>query len=64
MPVYLTNLARSFPKGAILPAPISSTAHFGKPIRLEEGEDKAGFLARAQKAILTLAGHDLAKEDA
>jgi len=58
VPVYLTNLARAYPKGAILPAPISSTAHFGEPLRLEDGEDKAAFLTRAQKAILTLAGED------
>jgi 1-acyl-sn-glycerol-3-phosphate acyltransferase len=64
VPVYLTNLARAYPKGAVLPAPISSAAHFGAPLRLEDGEDKAAFLARAQKAILTLAGQDLAGEDA
>jgi 1-acyl-sn-glycerol-3-phosphate acyltransferase len=58
VPVYLTNLARAFPKGAILPAPISSTALFGEPIRLEEGEEKSAFLERAQKAILQLAGED------
>lgn len=58
VPVYLTNLARAYPKGAILPAPISSTAHFGTPIQLEDGEDKAAFLERAQKAILKLAGED------
>lgn len=58
VPVYLTNLARAYPKGAILPAPISSTAHFGAPIKLEEGEAKAAFLDRAQKAIIDLSGAD------
>lgn len=58
VPVYLTNLARAYPKGAILPAPISSAAHFGSPIQLEEGEQKSAFLERAQKAILKLAGED------
>ncbi|MEP1422072.1 MAG: lysophospholipid acyltransferase family protein [Erythrobacter sp.] len=65
VPVYLTNLARAFPKGAILPAPISAAAHFGMPIQLGKGEEKPAFLQRAQKAILTLAGQDLAEgEDA
>lgn len=54
IPVYLTNLARAYPKGAILPAPISCTAHFGAPIQLGEGEDKAQFLERAQRAIVDL----------
>lgn len=58
IPVYLTNLARAYPKGAILPAPISSTAHFGACLRLGDGEEKAAFLARAQKAIIALAGED------
>lgn len=64
VPVYLTNLARAYPKGAILPAPISSAAHFGAPIRLEDGEEKAAFLARAQSAIIALCGDDQAGEDA
>lgn len=58
VPVYLTNLARAYPKGAILPAPISSAAHFGTPIKLEQGEDKADFLARAKNAIIALSGED------
>ena len=58
VPVYLTNLARAYTKGAILPAPISSTAHFGAPIKLEEGEEKAAFLDRAQNAIIELSGAD------
>ena len=64
VPVYLTNLARAYPKGAILPAPISSTAHFGEPIHLEEGEEKSAFLDRAQKAILQLARENGTGEDA
>lgn len=56
VPVYLTNLARAYPKGAIIPAPISSAAHFGTPLTLSKDEDKASFLARAQAAIVELAG--------
>ncbi|MEL7188702.1 MAG: lysophospholipid acyltransferase family protein [Pseudomonadota bacterium] len=54
VPVYLTNLARAYPKGAILPAPISSSANFGTPLRLGKDEDKANFLARAQAAVVAL----------
>lgn len=64
VPVYLTNLARAYPKGAILPAPISSAAHFGAPIQLEDGEDKAAFLARAQASIIALSGEELPGENA
>lgn len=55
VPVYLANLARAYPKGAILPAPISCVVNFGTPIALEEGEDKAAFLARARDAVCVLA---------
>lgn len=55
VPVYLANLARAYPKGAILPAPISCVANFGAPIRLAEGEAKPAFLARAREAVAALA---------
>jgi 1-acyl-sn-glycerol-3-phosphate acyltransferase len=55
VPVYLANLARAYPKGAILPAPISCVVTFGEPIRLEEGESKPAFLARARDAVAALA---------
>lgn len=58
VPVYLTNLARAFPKGAALPAPISSSAHFGTPLTLNQDEDKADFLARAQAAVAQLSQAD------
>ena len=60
VPVYLTNLARAYPKGALIPAPITSAAHFGTPMRIEDGEDKPTFLARAQSAIIELADGDSA----
>ena len=60
VPVYLTNLARAYPKGALVPAPISSAAHFGTPITLNDDEDKATFLARAQAAVIELANGDAA----
>jgi 1-acyl-sn-glycerol-3-phosphate acyltransferase len=54
VPVYLTNLARAYPKGAILPAPIVCTASFGEPLALEPGEAKPAFLERARKAVCAL----------
>jgi 1-acyl-sn-glycerol-3-phosphate acyltransferase len=54
VPVYLTNLARAYPKGAILPAPIVCTASFGTPITLMPGEAKPAFLERARLAVCAL----------
>jgi 1-acyl-sn-glycerol-3-phosphate acyltransferase len=55
VPVYLANLARAYPKGAVLPAPIVCTVDFGAPIKLEPGETKPAFLARARDAVCALA---------
>jgi 1-acyl-sn-glycerol-3-phosphate acyltransferase len=55
VPVFLDNLARAFPKGSFIPAPISCSARFGAPIQLGENEDKAAFLARARDAVVALA---------
>lgn len=55
VPVYLANLARAYPKGATLPAPISCVANFGTPIVLEESEDKQAFLTRARDAVCEMA---------
>jgi len=55
VPVYLSNLARAYPKGAILPAPISCIATFGTPITIAGDEDKAAFLDRARNAVTGLA---------
>ncbi|MCW1430744.1 lysophospholipid acyltransferase family protein [Novosphingobium sp. JCM 18896] len=54
VPVHLTNLARAYPKGAILPAPIVCTASFGAPIALAADETKPAFLERARQAVRTL----------
>lgn len=55
VPVYLTNLARAYPKGAILPAPIACAVSFGPPLAFDPGEDKVAFLARARAAVCALA---------
>jgi 1-acyl-sn-glycerol-3-phosphate acyltransferase len=54
VPVWIENLKRVLPKGAILPLPLACTVHYGAPVVLAEGEDKASFLARARAAMLAL----------
>lgn len=54
VPVYLTNLARAYPKGAFLPAPIMCTATFGAPLPTIADEAKPHFLARARAAVCAL----------
>jgi 1-acyl-sn-glycerol-3-phosphate acyltransferase len=54
IPVYLENLNRILPKGEILPAPLLSVLTFGAPLRVEEGESKHDFLARARNAVCSL----------
>jgi 1-acyl-sn-glycerol-3-phosphate acyltransferase len=55
VPVYLDNLHRSLPKGAILPLPIVCTVRFGAPLARVEGEPKDAFLERARDAVIALA---------
>ena len=55
IPVYLDNLTRIMPKGSFLIVPITCTARFGKPLRVEPGEGKDAFLARARAAVIELA---------
>jgi 1-acyl-sn-glycerol-3-phosphate acyltransferase len=58
VPVYLENLHRSMPKGALLPVPIISSVSFGAPLRLADGEEKDPFLERARAAVVALAEMD------
>jgi len=55
LPVYLENLHRSMPKGAILPVPLICTVRFGAPFSRIEGETKDAFLVRARAAVADLA---------
>lgn len=55
VPVYLTNLARAYPKGAVLPAPISCIVNFGPTMACAEDEPKDDFLVRARAAVCALA---------
>jgi 1-acyl-sn-glycerol-3-phosphate acyltransferase len=61
IPVYLENLHRAMPKGAVLPIPMTCTVRFGSPVKLDADESKESFLTRARDAVLTLAGSPLAE---
>jgi hypothetical protein len=56
IPVYLENLHRSMPKGALVPIPLTCTVRFGAPMTLGDGESKDSFLARARAEVIQLAG--------
>jgi 1-acyl-sn-glycerol-3-phosphate acyltransferase len=55
IPVYLDNLHRSLPKGALLPVPVVCTVRFGAPLARMPDEAKDAFLARARDAVIALA---------
>ncbi|SMC79880.1 lysophospholipid acyltransferase family protein [Primorskyibacter flagellatus] len=55
VPVWIENLNRVMPKGALVPIPLICTVTFGAPMRLAMGEGKADFLARAESALNALA---------
>lgn len=55
VPVYLDNLHRAWPKGTLVPVPVSTAVVFGAPVRVERGEAKHAFLARARAAVCALA---------
>jgi len=57
VPVYLENLHRSLPKGAVLPIPMTCTVRFGAPITLAPQETKESFLERARAEVIKLAGN-------
>lgn len=56
IPVYLENLHRSLPKGAVLPIPMTCTVRFGTPVSLAPDETKESFLTRARNEMLKLSG--------
>ena len=57
VPVYLENLHRSLPKGAVLPIPMTCTVRFGAPMALAAEEAKDVFLERARAEVIKLAGN-------
>lgn len=54
VPVWIENLNRVLPKGALLPVPLLCTVTFGAPLTLGDGEAKAAFLDRARAGLLAL----------
>lgn len=55
VPVWIENLGRVMPKGALLPVPLLCTLTFGQPLRFTPGEPKEPFLQRVREALLSLA---------
>ena len=56
VPAWIGNLNRVLPKGEVVPVPLLCRVTFGAPLRLEPGEDRGAFLARARRALLELGG--------
>jgi 1-acyl-sn-glycerol-3-phosphate acyltransferase len=54
IPVWIENLHRVLPRGAILPVPLLCSVTFGEPTRFADGEDKKAFLARLRQSVLDL----------
>jgi 1-acyl-sn-glycerol-3-phosphate acyltransferase len=55
VPVWIENLGRVIPKGALIPVPLLCSLSFGPPLRIAEDERKPEFLARARAALAELA---------
>jgi 1-acyl-sn-glycerol-3-phosphate acyltransferase len=54
VPVWIENLNRVLPKGALVPIPLICTVTFGAPLRIEAAEVKQAFLDRTYKALFDL----------
>lgn len=54
VPVWIDNLNRVLPKGAVVPVPLMCKTVFGAPLRLQDGEEKEAFLQRSRDALLDL----------
>lgn len=54
VPVWIENLNRVLPKGAVIPVPLMCRVNFGPALRLERDETKDAFLHRSREALLAL----------
>lgn len=54
VPVWIDNLNRVMPKGALIPVPLMCKVVFGAPIHLMPDEPKPAFLARARATLCAL----------
>ena len=52
VPVWIENIARVLPKGEFFPVPLLCSVTFGTPMRLQAGETKQDFLARARDTLI------------
>jgi 1-acyl-sn-glycerol-3-phosphate acyltransferase len=55
VPVWIENLGRVMPKGALVPVPLLCTLTFGSALTLQADESKQDFLERARDSLLELA---------
>ena len=54
IPVYIENLYRAMPKGALIPVPTVCSIRFGAPLPFSPDDPKDVFLARAREAVIKL----------
>jgi 1-acyl-sn-glycerol-3-phosphate acyltransferase len=54
VPVWIDNLNRVLPKGALLPVPLLCSVTFGAPMGLVDGEGSVPFRERSRTALLGL----------
>ena len=54
VPAWIHNVQRVMPKGEVVPVPVLCSVTFGEPMRVEPGEDRGVFLARARAAVMAL----------
>ncbi|PRY79804.1 acyltransferase-like protein [Marivita geojedonensis] len=59
VPTWVANLNEIMPKGEVIPIPLICTVTFGRPIHVEEGEEKDAFLGRAAQALFELSPGDV-----
>jgi len=55
IPVWIENLGRVMPKGALIPIPLLCTLCFGQALEIRPDESKPAFLERARTSMLALA---------
>lgn len=55
VPVWIENLGRVMPKGALIPVPLLCSLTFGQSLSIDPDESRDAFLDRARNALLALA---------
>ena len=54
IPVYIENLYRAMPKGALIPVPTVCSIRFGAPLPFSPDDPKEEFLTKAREAVIKL----------